>query len=117
MIKIQSEEGSAVVEFISLICLLIMPVLLYFTLVTVKASSAFKEDEILREVSEIVKSTGDFHESKSLAQRYISLQGGKSSLSMRCVAGDCPHRGSVMMLELRTAGRITHRTVLGGNWQ
>lgn len=117
MIQIRREEGSAVVEFISLMILLIIPVVFYFTLITIKAGGSLKDGSILREVSEIIKSVSDFQESNSLAQRYISLRSGESSLVISCISGDCPHRDSVMNIELRTAGRITNRIIKGGKWQ
>lgn len=117
MIAIRAEEGSAVVEFISLMFLLLLPIVTYFSLHTVESTEQFREDRILREVVEIIRAGGDFQESVNLAERFLSLQGSSSRLLISCLSGACPHRESIMKIELRNSGGSMERVVRGGKWQ
>lgn len=117
MIAIRAEEGSALVEFISLMLLLLLPIVTYFSLLTVETTEKIREDRILREVVEIIRTGGDFQESVALAERFLSLQESRSRLFIYCLSGDCPHRESVMKIELRNSESSMERIVRGGKWQ
>ena len=112
----KNEVGSAVVEFISLMLLLILPVITYFTLSTVKSQQTIQDKRIFREISSIMNSGTNFQESFSLAQRYLSLESSGSALKVSCLSGDCPHRESVMRIILTTPSSLISATIIGGKW-
>ena len=114
---VRAEEGSALVEFISLMILLLIPIVSYFTSLTVETNNQMSQERVLREVSEIIRTGSDFHESISLVKRYLSLHDSTSTISIICLSGDCPHRESVMEIELRNSKGAMKRMVRGGKSQ
>lgn len=112
----ENEAGSAVFEFISLLVLLILPVITYFTLSTVKGEQTIREKRIFREISTIMRSGTNFQESFNLARRFLTLESPESSLNVSCLSGNCPHRESVMRIRLTTATSTFVATIRGGRW-
>jgi len=112
----KNEVGSAAFEFISLLVLLILPVITYFTLSTVKGEQTIREKRIFREISAIMRSGTNFQESFNLAKRFLTLESPESSLNVSCLSGECPHRESVMRIRLTTATSTFVATIRGGKW-
>lgn len=111
------EQGSVIVEFISLLILLIIPLFAYFTTVTVKSLSQQKDEEVFREVIQIVRSERTLQAAAYLSQRYLTLRGNEGAIALSCKSGDCPHRGSVVQIKWLRPDHSLIANIEGGNWQ
>ena len=116
-IQVKNENGSVVVEFIGLLLLLILPLVSYFTVVAVHASSLHKDKEIFREVIQIFRSESSTQEAANLADRYLVLRGVSGSITVSCKSGNCPQSDSVIEIQWRQPSRVLLSTVKKGNWQ
>ena len=117
MKKQKFEAGNAVIEFIALFLLLALPLFSYFGWITVSANSQLKAAEMIREVSQILRTGNDFNTSVSISKRYLALQGMNGELAARCITGICPRRGSVMEIELKVGKHLYRSFIKGGRWQ
>lgn len=111
------EAGSAVIEFLSLTLLLILPLFSYFTLLTVKSNSLHREEELFREMAHIVRSETNLATGTYLAERYIAFREAGGYLSVVCKSGECPGRGSITEIVWYQHDKSLSALITGGNWQ
>lgn len=112
----ESESGNTTIEFIGFLLLLVLPLVGFFVKTTQGSVTEQSGREILREIVQIVKTGADFNTSSSIAQRYISLYDSKSQVTINCVSGECPKRGSTMKIYLKFGGRSFESTFRGSRW-
>lgn len=110
------ESGNAIIEFILLFVLLIFPLFSYFSLVTVQSNVQMRDEEIFREVTQIIKSGENLAYSVSIANRYLILQGSSLRLQASCLVGTCPNRGSRTRVSLHNQIRSLETIIEGNNW-
>lgn len=108
-----SETGNTTIEFIGFLLLLVLPLVTYFVQITHHSIMEQSSREILREIIQIVKTGDDFNTSISIAQRYLSLHDSQSQMLVSCVSGDCPKRGSIMRIYLKSGGLSLESTFRG----
>lgn len=111
------EEGNTIIEFVSLLLLLIAPLFTYFVWVTLIAQENLKSAEVLREVGQIINSESDLSTAINISKRYLVLEGFDGDLLVNCITGDCPHRGSVIEIHIQRGVRKFSSTIQGGRWQ
>lgn len=111
-----SESGNTTIEFIGFLLLLVLPLVTYFVQITHHSIMEQSSREILREIIQIVKTGDDFNTSISIAQRYLSLHDSQSQMLVSCVSGDCPKRGSIMRIYLKSGGLSLESTFRGSRW-
>jgi len=111
-----SESGNTTIEFIGFLLLLVLPLVTYFVQITHRSIMEQSSREILREIIQIVKTGDDFNTSISIAQRYLSLHDSHSQMLVSCVSGDCPKRGSIMRIYLKSGGLSLESTFRGSRW-
>lgn len=111
-----SETGNTTIEFIGFLLLLVLPLVTYFVQITHHSIMEQSSREILREIIQIVKTGDDFNTSISIAQRYLSLHDSQSQMLVSCVSGDCPKRGSIMRIYLKSGGLSLESTFRGSRW-
>ena len=68
-----TEAGNTILEFIFFLVLLIIPLILYFTNITVDSNAKLREEVLFRETIQIIKSGDNFWDSISVAKRFLSL--------------------------------------------
>lgn len=112
----KNEKGNAIIEFISFLLLTIVPVITFFSWTTKEANLRLREEELFYEVIRIVKSGHDFSQSVSIANRYLTLHNSSGALFAKCIAGDCPHRGSRMQISFINGSRSFKTIIDGGSW-
>ena len=111
------EKGNVIVEFIALFLLLVAPLFTYFAWITVTSHSNLKGSEVLREVGQIISTGENLQNAVAISKRYLVLEGFNGELSVVCKSGDCPHRGSLMRIQLQNGPRLFSMTLQGGQWQ
>ena len=111
-----AENGSAILEFILFLTLLIIPLIIFFTNVTLKSNEVMREEVLFREIIKIIKSGNNFTNSISIANRFLSLHNSTGILYVSCIAGDCPAKESRMSVVLRTRNNLREETLHGGRW-
>lgn len=111
------ESGNAVLEFITFITLLVLPLVTFFSASTVNNANHSRNEELFREVTQIIRNGEVFSNSVETARRYISLHNSDGELQVICLRGNCPQRGSEMKVSWR-GGKTHIETILrGGSWQ
>lgn len=110
------ESGNAIIEFILLFVLLIFPLFSYFSLVTVQSNVQMRDEEILREVTQIIKSGENLADSVSIANRYLIFQNSSLRLQASCLVGTCPNRGSRTRVSLQNQDGSLETIIEGNNW-
>ena len=110
------EDGSAILEFITIFLLLAIPVISQFSQSTRVSSERMKTQEVLREVRQIIASEENFYTIRNIAQRYIELQGVSGTLQISCESGACPGRGSVIRIEIENYSGKYATNIKGGRW-
>lgn len=93
------------------------PLFTYFAWVTLSSHSTLKVSEVLREVGQIISTGDNLQNAIYISKRYLVLEGFSGELSVVCVTGDCPHRGSSMRIQLQNGERLFSMTLQGGQWQ
>ena len=111
-----AEAGNTILEFIFFLVLLIVPLILYFTNITVDSNAKMREEVLFRETIQIVKSGDNFWESIGVANRFLSLHNLDGILKISCLAGDCPAAGSRMKVVLQGKKNLFEETLIGRRW-
>ena len=111
-----TEAGNTILEFIFFLVLLIVPLILYFTNITVDSNAKMREEVLFRETIQIIKSGDNFWDSISVANRFLSLHNSDGILKISCLAGDCPAAGSRMKVVLQGKKNLFEETLIGRRW-
>ena len=111
-----TEAGNTILEFIFFLVLLIIPLILYFTNITVDSNAKMREEVLFRETIQIIKSGDNFWDSISVANRFLSLHNSDGILKISCLAGDCPVAGSRMKVVLQGKKNLFEETLIGRRW-
>ena len=114
--KCARENGSAILEFITIFLLLAIPILSQFSQSTRVFAERMKTQEVLREVRQIITSEENLYYIRNIAQRYIELQGVSGSLQISCESGACPGRGSIIRIEIENSSGKYATNIKGGRW-
>ncbi len=112
----KGEQGSAIVEFVAFLSLFLLPLIAFFTLVTSDSNVRLRNEEMFREVIQIIISGDELTQSVSTARRYLALQNSSASLDVLCVLGTCPRRGSLMKVIIIGGETKMETVVKGGKW-
>jgi hypothetical protein len=111
------ESGNAVLEFITFIALLVLPLVTFFSLSTVNSANHSRHEELFREVTQIIRNGEVFSNSVETARRYVSLHDSDGELQIICLRGNCPQRGSEMKISWRGGKTHVETFLRGGSWQ
>lgn len=110
------ESGNATLEFIGLLLLLGLPMITYFSQISRDSIEELMNQEVFREVTQIIKYGEDFSESISVARRFLTLHNSQFELVVTCEIGDCPKRGSKIKVILRSQKTVIEGSFGGSQW-
>jgi hypothetical protein len=110
------ENGNSIVEFISFLLLALVPIFSFFSWMTIESNQRLRDNGIFHEVIRIVKSGDELSQSIGIANRFLTLHNSDGALYVRCLAGNCPHRGSQIQVRYINGKRTYETTVVGGLW-
>jgi hypothetical protein len=112
----RNENGNTVLEFLFFLTLFLLPITIFFSQTTTQSIRALREEEMFREVVQILKSGEDFAHSVSISRRFLTLHNSSQELEVRCISGACPRRGSLMKITLSGGGERLEAFLEGGRW-
>ena len=110
------ESGNTTLEFIGFLILLGLPIMTYFAQLSHNASEELSNQELFREVRQIIKTGEDFNQSITVAKRYLTLHNSRLELVVTCISGDCPKRESTMKLVLKSQKFVLEGVFSGSQW-
>lgn len=112
----RNENGNVIVEFIAFLSLFLLPLIIFFSQVTADSVSKLRDEEIFREIAQIISSGDDFAQSISVSKRYLTLHNSLISFEAFCISGLCPRRGSLMKINFEGTRSRFEIVVQGGQW-